>query len=83
MSELVARVCSAGADRAALVEAGNAIAAAIYADPAGESVTNLSVSAWVPSGEHLDRDPAVDSITTDFELYLCDAEPDRLSSNWR
>lgn len=77
--EVVARVCSDGLDDAELVDVGNAIAGALYADPAHETITTLVVSSLVPSGEYLDSDPGVDSITTDYELYLWD---DPRPSNW-
>lgn len=80
--EVVARVCSEGVDRSGLVEAGNAIAKAIYADPSRDTVTLLMVSSWVPTGDYLDMQPDLDRIQTDYELYLWDAEPSRLASNW-
>ena len=82
MVEAVARVCSAGVDRAELVEAGNAIAQAIYADPSHDSVTLLMVSSYTPAGEYLDKQPGIDVIKTDYELFLWDAGAETLDRNW-
>lgn len=80
--EVVARVCSPGIDRAALVASANEIAKAIYASPARESVTRLVVSAWKPSGKYLDRDPVGGSVSTDYELFLWTSTAPSLDSNW-
>ncbi|SDR70505.1 hypothetical protein [Microbacterium paraoxydans] len=77
--EAVARVCSDGLTDDELVDVGEAIAATLYAHPIHETLTLLKVSSWVPTGDHLDRDPGVDVITTDYELYLWD---DPRPSNW-
>lgn len=83
MLEIVARVCSSGLDRDSLVDAGNEIAAAIYAAPEHASVTLLMVSSYVPTGDFLDKQPDLDVVQTDYELYLWDAEPASLASNWQ
>jgi hypothetical protein len=81
--EVVARVCSAGLDRAELVDVGNAIAQVLYADPSRDSVTLLMVSSYVPTGDFLDSQPNLDPIRSDFELFLWDGGADRLDSNWQ
>lgn len=80
--EVVARICSDGVDRAKLIEAGNSIAQAIYADPSHDTVTLLMISSYVPTGDYLDKQPNLDTIKTDYELYLWDADEDSLASNW-
>ncbi|WP_152641720.1 hypothetical protein [Microbacterium hydrocarbonoxydans] len=81
--EVVARVCSGGIDRAELIDVGNSIARAIYADASHDTVTLLMVSSYVPAGEYLDKQPDLDVIQTDYELYLWDAEPSTLGRNWQ
>lgn len=83
MLEVVARVCSSGLDHDSLVDVGSEIAAAIYAAPEHSSVTLLMVSSYVPTGDFLDKQPDLDVVQTDYELYLWDAEPASLASNWQ
>lgn len=83
MVEAVARICSGGMTRDQLVEAGGAIARSLAASPFGDTLTKLTVSPYTPSGQYLDRDPDTQPITTDFELFIWDAEPSTLARNWR
>lgn len=81
MLEAVVRICSAPLTEEGLLEVGNEIAKAIYGEPASESLTLLMVSPWLPSGEYLDQDPNLDPISTDYELFLWDADRP-LDGNW-
>ncbi|CAN7244516.1 hypothetical protein LJR045_001005 [Microbacterium sp. LjRoot45] len=80
--EIIARVCSSGLSREQLIDAANAIAVALYGSPDVDDITLLLVSSWVPSGEYLDRDPGVDVVQTDYELYLWDADVS-LDGHWQ
>ena len=80
--EAVARVCSDPLTRSELLTVGNSIAQAIYSAPGHDRLSRLMVSPWVPDGNTVQQDPAMDPINTDYHLFLWDhAGP--LDSNWQ
>lgn len=80
MFEAVARICSEPLSLDELKAVATTIAQAIYADPANETVSLLKVSSWVPDGSgSIDQQQSVD---TDYQMYLWDADPSLLPSNW-
>lgn len=81
MLEAVARICSEPLTETELLAVGNEIAKAIYADPASESLSLLMVSPWLPSGDFLEQDPNLDPISTEYQLFLWDADRP-LDGNW-
>lgn len=63
-----------------LIEVASAIAVSVKANPVGELLEVLVVSAWHPDGEFLAQG---ETATTDYSLYTWDpsaAAP--MSSNW-
>lgn len=81
--EVAVRLCSAGLTRTELIDAGNEIAKAIYAVPAHETVSVLTVSAWAPKGGKIDRQASLDAIRTEYSLFLWDNTSRPLSGNWK
>jgi hypothetical protein len=80
MVEAVARICSEPLTADELTAVATTIAQAIYKDPSHETLTLLKVSSWVPDGAgSIKQEHSVD---TDYELFLWDADPSLLPSNW-
>ncbi|WP_163185964.1 hypothetical protein [Cellulosimicrobium sp. SL-1] len=80
MVEAVARICSDSLTEDELTAVATTIAQAIYADPSHEALTMLKVSSWVPDGDgKITQEQSVD---TDYELFLWDADASLLPSNW-
>lgn len=82
--DAVARVCSAKWDRDRLIAAATAIAAAIQADPAHATLTQLTVAPWVPiSSDALAQDPNTAYVTTVFPDHPWEQDPSTLVSAWQ
>lgn len=80
MVEAVARICSDTLTKDELTAVATTIAQAVYADPSQETVALLKVSSWVPDGSgSVAQDQSLD---TDYQMYLWDADPSLLPSNW-
>lgn len=73
MFEGVARTCSAPLSEDDMYEVANAIAIAIYEEPAGETVASLRVTSWVPNDAgSITEGTKVRS--EDFQIYLWDTQ---------
>lgn len=82
MVEAVARICSEPLSKDELTTVATTIAQAVYADPSHETVALLKVSSWVPVSDGSDALTQDQSLDTDFQMYLWDADPSLLPSNW-
>ncbi|MFD6093977.1 hypothetical protein ACFWGN_17825 [Oerskovia sp. NPDC060338] len=82
MVEAVARICSEPLSKDELTAIATTIAQAIYADPSHETVALLKVSSWVPVSDGSDALTEDQSLDTDYQTYLWDADPSLLPSNW-
>ncbi|MFF2486855.1 hypothetical protein ACFVSU_10665 [Microbacterium sp. NPDC058062] len=68
--DAVARVCGASLSRAAMVDAGNAIAKQISSQPAVGELRILTIEPWIPvSSEAIARDENTPDIQTRYSEY--------------